>query len=323
MNRVSLVFAGKPAPLIAAAQQAGDAVQHMGDRAADASTRMAERFDYASSQSSILSGGIGDIGGALTTAFGDDTAIGQFGAKMEEASAIVTGFTGIMDLGIFATNNLKLAQISQSLATARATIATKAAAIAQRALNLAMRANPIGLIITAVAALIAIVIAIEKRTGWFSRAWRVAWDAIQGAAQRAWTYIQKIPGWTQRAFSRIASFISAPYRAAFNLIARAWNSTIGGLSFTVPGWVPGIGGKGFSVPTLRQFHSGGVVPGVRGTPTVALLQAGERVSAVGTGNGGGVVVIRGDGSRVADALVDLIATSVRSRGGRPAVLGIR
>lgn len=68
----------------------------------------------------------------------------------------------------------------------------------------------------------------------------------------------------------IISVITTPFRLAFNAIAKLWNSTIGKLSFKVPSWVPGIGGKGFDVPDIPELAEGGIVTG----PTVAMI--GER-----------------------------------------------
>lgn len=322
-NQVTLTFAGKTQELETSLDRAGQATEVMAVRMSDATNASAERFDHLSAQSSLLSGGIGDIGGALTTAFGDDTAIGQFGAKMEEASAIVTGFTGIMDLGVFATNNFRLGTLASTVQTKAAAVGTKAYAAAQWLMNTALFASPITWIVIGIVALIAVIVLIARKTDWFSQAWRASWKWIKSAASNTWDFIKKIPGWTGQAFSKIASFITAPYKAAFNGISRAWNRTVGGLSFTVPSWVPFIGGNGFSVPHLPTFHAGGVVPGVAGTPTMALLQAGERVTNVAGAGGGGAVTIGSDGSKLGDALVDLIAAAVRKRGGRPADLGLK
>jgi len=79
------------------------------------------------------------------------------------------------------------------------------------------------------------------------------------------------------AVSGLASIIESPFKAAFNAIARLWNNTVGSLSFTVPDWVPGIGGRGFSFPKLPTFHTGGIVPGVKGSEQMILALAGERV----------------------------------------------
>jgi hypothetical protein len=322
-NQVTLTFAGKEEPLVRSMEHVGEASDVMAVRITDASNASGEKLDYLSSQSSLLSGGIGDIGGAITTAFGEDTAIGAFGAKMEEASAVVTGFTGIMDLGVFATNNFKIASAASAVQTGVTSAATKAAAAAQWLMNTALLASPITWIVVGIVALIAVIVLIAKKTDWFSRAWRASWSWIKSAASNTWDFLKRIPGWVGSAFAKVATFISAPYRTAFNMIARAWNNTIGRLSFTFPSWIPGIGGNSISVPNLPTFHSGGTVPGVKGTPTVALLRAGETVSTndSGAGDSGGWVAIRGDA--VVDALVSAIASRVDSKGGRAAQLGIR
>jgi hypothetical protein len=321
-NQVTLTFAGKEQPLVQSMDRVGQSSDVMAVRISDAANSSGERLDYLSSQSSLLSGGIGDIGGAITTAFGEDTAIGQFGAKMEEASAVVTGFTGLMDLGVFATNNFKIASMASAVQTGVTSAATKVWAGMQWLLNTALLASPITWIVLGIIALVAVIVLIATKTDWFSRAWRASWRWIKDAASNTWDYMKKIPGWIGTAFAKVADFISRPYRTAFNMIARAWNNTVGRLSFTFPSWIPGIGGNGFSVPNLPTFHSGGVVGGVRGTPQVALLQAGERVSSVTTGGGAGGTTVVADGP-VMSALVGALATEIRRLGGRPENIGLR
>lgn len=194
---------------------------------------------------------------------------------------------------------------------------------AQWAWNAAQLASPTTWIIAGVVALIAVIVLIATKTNWFQRAWRNSWNWIKDAAQNSWNFIKKIPGWIGSAFSSIGRSISAPFRAAFNSIARMWNNTVGRISFSVPGWVPGIGGNGFSVPNIPTFHSGGKVPGVVGTATMALLQAGETVNSVAgsTGDSGGWVAIRGDA--VMNDLIKAIANTVGAKGGRAAQLGIK
>jgi len=48
-------------------------------------------------------------------------------------------------------------------------------------------------------------------------------------------------------------------RAAFNGIANIWNSSVGSVSFHIPGWVPGVGGDGFSFPRMPTFAQGGKI----------------------------------------------------------------
>lgn len=79
-------------------------------------------------------------------------------------------------------------------------------------------------------------------------------------------------------FSGIASAITGPFRTAFNFIADAWNSTIGGFGVDVPN-IPGLpfGGQRIAFPTMPTFNKGGIVPGIPGDPQMAILHAGEMV----------------------------------------------
>ncbi len=220
----------------------------------------------------------------------------------------------------------------------------------QWAWNAAMTANPVGLIIAAVAVLIGIIVLIATKTDWFQRffkwAWggikaaaeavgrffrdvvwgkliKGAWDGIVTGAKATWNFLQKIPGWLKTAFHKVADFLTAPFKIAFNAIANLWNNTIGALSFTVPSWIPGIGGKGFDVPNIPKFHSGTrSVPGAPGTEVLAMLQAGETVSTRG-GSAGREEWIRVDLGQLGDALLDPIAKAVERRGGRVTDLGVK
>ena len=61
-------------------------------------------------------------------------------------------------------------------------------------------------------------------------------------------------------------------KTIFNRIAKLWNNTIGALSFEFPSWVPGLGGKGFSVPNIPMLAEGGIVD----QPGGMLAMIGER-----------------------------------------------
>lgn len=121
------------------------------------------------------------------------------------------------------------------------------------------------------------------------------WDKIKAGVQKLkdWLvsiwgkivdFFKGIPDKIGRVLKGVADFITAPFKKAFNAIASLWNNTVGKLSFTVPDWVPGIGGKGFNVPDIPKFHDGGVfhasTPGGEG---LALLKDGERVMPAGAG----------------------------------------
>ena len=94
-------------------------------------------------------------------------------------------------------------------------------------------------------------------------------------------------------FKGIADAISAPFKAAFNAIRRLWNNTIGGFGFTVPDWLPGVGGKKFTIPKLATggtLTTGGTVMVGEAGPELLTLPRGARVTpldAAGVGTAGG------------------------------------
>jgi hypothetical protein len=84
---------------------------------------------------------------------------------------------------------------------------------------------------------------------------------------------------------------------------------VGKLSFKFPGFVPGLGGKGFDVPNIPLLAQGGIVT----SPTLAMIGEGagpeaviplSRMNEFGMGGGGNVTihVNGGDPQAVVDAL---------------------
>ena len=200
--------------------------------------------------------------------------------------------------------------------------ATFAWTAAQWLLNIALDANPIGLVILAIAALVAIVILIANKPTWFQDAWRVTWTFVKRIASNVWDWLQKLPGKIGSVFKKVGGFISAPFRAAFNFVADAWNNTIGRLQWSVPSWVPIIGGNTIGVPNLPHFHQGGTVPGTPGTEVIGVLRAGERVIPAGqSGGSGGDLTLRSDGTPFANAVVAAVAEAVRRKG--PRAIGLK
>lgn len=135
------------------------------------------------------------------------------------------------------------------------------------------------------------------------------WDWMRSAPSRVLNWIGDRFRWLGDAASNVASAIGNAFRSAFNWIANLWNSTVGSINFSIPSWVPGIGGASFAMPKIPTFHDGGVVPGAPGSETLALLQAGETVLPT-QGGGGGLgmaVTFRGNtDSAVATLIMGLI-----------------
>jgi hypothetical protein len=140
-------------------------------------------------------------------------------------------------------------------------------------------------------------------TEWLGKAWefiRKVWSfSPLGLIVKNWDkildFFKSIPGKLKAGFSRVVEFITAPYKAAFNLIAGFWNKTVGKLSFKAPSWVPGIGGKGWDVPDIpmlakggRIIQSGVAIVGEQG-PEMVELPKGATVHPNGTAPRGGTV----------------------------------
>jgi len=156
-------------------------------------------------------------------------------------------------------------------------IAIATIAVAIMAVNVAMAilASPIILIVAGIIALGAAIVVAYKKFEPF----RKVVDGVFGAI-KWWINNVTIPA--------IEALVSV-FKTAFNAIARLWNNTIGKLSFDIPSWVPGVGGKGFSVPNIPMLANGGIVT----SPTLALIgEAGpEAVVPLDRYNGGGGMTV--------------------------------
>ena len=203
--------------------------------------------------------------------------------------------------------------------------------------NAALWTSPITWIVVGVAAIVAGLILLWTQMDTLKEGWNTAWGAIEAAAkwawdgitagakavwsylQNVWSYVTSLPDKLRSAFAKVTDFITAPFRAAFNFVSRAWNNTIGQLHWTVPGWVPGVGGNSISAPKLPTFHQGGIVPGALGEETLAVLQAGERVTPAGGGGYAEETIVRleADPHEVAGWVLKAIREAVQLRGGDP------
>lgn len=101
-------------------------------------------------------------------------------------------------------------------------------------------------------------------------------NTFENVKNFAVSMFQRIRDGVGSAFGNIVGTVTSPFKAAFNGIARLWNNSIGKLSFTAPDWVPGLGGKGFSMPKLPMLATGGIVT----APTQAIIGEGREPEAV-------------------------------------------
>jgi phage-related protein len=121
-----------------------------------------------------------------------------------------------------------------------------------------------------------------------------AWEGIKKGADSAWTGIKSV-------VLNVWDGIVTGVKGYINMIIRAMNFMINGLnkvSFSVPDWVPQIGGKkfGFSIGTIPALAEGGITTG----PTLAMIGEGKeqeavlplsKLQALLDGNGGGGITI--------------------------------
>ena len=164
------------------------------------------------------------------------------------------------------------------------------------ALNIAMSLNPLSLIVIGIGLLIAGLAAAYMQFEGFRKVVDLVFGAIKfGVTKIAIPYIKMLVD---------------IWKGVFNAIASIWNNTLGKISFTVPSWIPKIGGAGFSFPQIPMLAEGGIV----NAPTLAIIgEAGpeavvplDRMNEFGMGRGGNNVTINvqgGDPQAVVDALV--------------------
>ena len=84
---------------------------------------------------------------------------------------------------------------------------------------------------------------------------KFVWDTVYGVVSGAIGAIGDVIGGIIDVVDGVADGIWNAFKGAFNFVADLWNNTIGKLSFRIPGWVPGIGGKGFDVPDIPKFNT--------------------------------------------------------------------
>jgi hypothetical protein len=275
------------------------------ETSSDKMEHMAGRADHVAQSTGTLSGALGAMASGLVL-----LGINSDSLTAKIVGGLAVGFAtvqGVADVARLAMESQRVAIVATKVATLAGAAATGVATAAQWAFNLAMAVGlgPILLIVAGVALLVGIIVLIATKTTWFQTVWRVAWDGIKAAAgavkdffvnvvwhdgiERSFNLmvagIGTVQGWFASIGTKIRSvfggmfgIITSPFRAAFNFVSDAWNNTIGRLSWTVPSWVPLIGGNTISAPRLPHFHSGGMVTGgVEGAEVLGVLRVGERV----------------------------------------------
>jgi hypothetical protein len=225
------------------------------------------------------------------------TAMGAFAQENTTAFIVIAGAIGGIALAVLAVNAaLKVYNAIQVITNVLTAV-----------WNALLLANPITLVVLAVVALIAILTALYFKFDGVRKIVDTVFDAITTGVKFSFDAIKTY-------FTAVLNI----YKSIFNGIASLWNNTIGKLSFNFPSWVPGLGGKGFSVPNIPMLAEGGIVTG----PTLAMIgengpEAVVPLSKMG-GMGGGVTVNVTGGlatsAEIGQAVVNAIRAYNRSAG---------
>lgn len=222
--------------------------------------------------------------------------MGQWASENTTTFLVIAGAVGGIAAAVIAVNT----------AMTVFTAITKAATAVQAAFNAVLAMNPITLVVIAIAALVAgLVIAYKKFEG-FRNIVDSVFTTIKNAVSGGFSFLRGY-----------LDFVLSVYKGIFNGIATLWNNTIGKLSFKVPSWVPGFGGKGFDVPNIPMLADGGIV----NSPTLAMI--GERGPEAVVpldrfrGTGGGDITIHVNGGDP-NAVVDALVKYSRQNGSLPA-----
>lgn len=131
---------------------------------------------------------------------------------------------------------------------------------------------------------------------------------------KTWEFVGRVKSAVEEigaTFKSVGEGIAAPFIAGFNLIADAWNNTIGALpSFSIG--IPGLGSVTTPKPPKMPKFSlgdGGIVPGPLGMPVFGELHGGETVLPTHKGGGWGgntINVYALDPQQAASAVVDAL-----------------
>lgn len=145
----------------------------------------------------------------------------------------------------------KTATLVASAATTVWKGVTGAMTLAQGLLNGAIAISPLGWVAIAIGAVIAGGVLLYKN-----------WDTVKAKALELWDGLKSAWSGIEDGFLNMWTGVKSTTKGAINFMIGGLNDFIGGLnsalSFEVPEWVPGIGGKGFEVniPKIPKFALG-------------------------------------------------------------------
>jgi hypothetical protein len=203
--------------------------------------------------------------------------------------------------------------LAVNLAMKAWTAATTVFTAVQAAFNAVMALNPIFLMVALFVAVGAALVVLQMKFNIFGK-------VFEGVGKIASTVFDGMKAGFASVVTIVSKYVNTLagiYKGLFNGIASVWNSTVGKLSFKIPGWVPGLGGKGFDVPDIPMLAAGGIVS----SPTLALIgEAGPEMVVPLSGsnrpNMGNNITINVHGGDP-NAVVAALRTYMRQNGSIP------
>lgn len=223
------------------------------------------------------------------------TQFGNWASENTSVFLIIGGVIGGIAAAVLLVNG----------AMAAWTAITTAATTVQAAFNAVMAMNPAVLITVAIVALVAALVIAYKK-----------FEGFRNLVDGVFSFLKTAVGIWVDAVKGYFGAVYTVFKTLFNGIASLWNNTIGKLSFKVPGWVPGLGGKGFEVPNIPMLAQGGIV----NSPTLAMIgEAGPEavipLSKLDAMNGNNVTIhVNGADPQ---AVVDALRRYMRTNGAVP------
>lgn len=162
-----------------------------------------------------------------------------------------------------------------SLASKGASAAMGALSVVAKGLGVAMRflaANPVVLILTAIAAASVLVYKNWDKLKEYAL-------SISAAVAEAWQgAMESVKSVFSGTFGSLAEIVKAPINTIIAMI-NSMIESVNGMNFSVPDWVPGIGGQkfAFELPKIPQLAEGGIAT----QPTLATIaEAGEAEAVI-------------------------------------------
>lgn len=200
-------------------------------------------------------------------------ALGAIGTWISENQPLVEGIALIVGSVAAAIGLVNTAMVIANAATAAWTIIAGTGAAVTTAFGAAMSVltSPITLVVAAIAAVIGVVVLLIKNWDTVKAAAISAWESIKEAFGKAWTWfkgtvVDPLVNGFKGAVNGVIGFINgliAGVVKGINSIVQMLNS----LKFTVPDWVPGLGGQalGFhlktvTTPQIPYLAKGAVLP---------------------------------------------------------------